>query len=175
MSIRTLAAAIAVAASIGAASPLLAADLDYDVKGSPYDDPRYSDIYRHPPPPAPYPPAPVYREERYAPPPPPVYYERDARVQCLPHHVINDRLQGRGWHDFHGFQVQGNVTHVRARRPSGRLFELTVDRCSGEILETQLVDARRAEIQPPPYQGGYPGYQGGYQGDWRYRDNRYGY
>ncbi|CAN0193835.1 unnamed protein product [Phaeothamnion confervicola] len=180
MSIRIVFATALAAMSVATAVPASAADLDYGVAGSAYEDPRYSDIYRHPPPPpryaAPYAPPPAYREpyyrdERYsaAPVPPPYYggppphYQRDGRAPagCLPQQVIRDRLQERGWQDFHDAQVAGNVAHVRARRPSGRTFDLTVDRCTGEILQSEAVDGRRADGPPPPQ-------------DWRYRDDRYG-
>lgn len=182
-SIRTISAAVLVAASLTVSAPVWAADLDSDVVGSAYADPRYSDIYRHPAPPpryaAPYAPPPAYREQHYrddrysaAPVPPPYYggpppqYQREGRAQagCLPQQVIRDRLQDRGWQDFHDPQVMGNVAHVRARRPSGRTFDLTVDRCSGEILQSEPVDGRRADGPPPPQQ----------QQDWRNRDDRYG-
>lgn len=189
MSVKTFCAAIFGAVNIVAAVPVSAADLDQGYSyGSAYDDPRYSDIYRHPAPPppryaAPYPSPPVYRdyygEERYAAPataPPPYYggpapqYEGDryqgdrhqgdrrSRVACLPHDEIRDRLRDQGWHSFQDPEVVGDVGHIRARRPSGRMFELTIDRCSGQILNSQPLEGRRADIPP----------------DWRYRDNRYG-
>ena len=93
------------------------------------------------------PPPPVYREEqRYAPPPPPPY-RNNGRVagDCLPRDVIRGRLEGRGWHDFHDPQVAGNVAHIRARRPNGRVFDLTVDRCTGEVLGAEAIDHRAAQ------------------------------
>lgn len=100
-------AAVAVAAAC-AALPAFAADLDYSVKDQPYDDPRYSDIYRHPgPPPRPYAhtpaaPPPVYRDERYGyPPPPPAYAPQPQPYRqpggyagdCLPQQVVRGRLE----------------------------------------------------------------------------------
>ena len=169
-------AALAVVCSARAAS---AADLGYR-DGPPDDDPRYSDIYRHPAPPPPvyaqpgyhpprhplpYPPAPVYRDEpRYAPPPPyagpPPRHYGQAPSGCLPREVARARLEARGWHEFHDIQIAGNVAHVRARRPNGRLFDLTIDRCTGEVLGAELIDGRRADA--PPY-------------DWRHYDRRYQY
>lgn len=158
------------AAAVLAATPALAADLGYR-DGAPYDDPRYSDIYSHPAPPPryahPVPPAPVYRDERYATPhyvpsaPPP--YRHDGRYagECVPRDAIRLRLESRGWHDFHDAQPMGNVVHIRARRPSGRLFDLTLDRCSGEVLAAEAIDHRAAQAPPPPV-------------DWRYRERPYG-
>lgn len=174
MRTRQLFAATAAALGLAAAVPANAADLDHGYPpGSAYDDRRYSDIYRHPapqpPPPPRYsepyyasPPTPppyAYREpQHYAPPPP---YRNEGRIagNCLPRHVIRDRLESRGWHDFHDPQVDGNVAHIRARRPNGNLFDLTVDRCSGEVLQAQLIDQRSALAPLPPP-------------DWRYRDDR---
>ena len=140
-----------------------AADLDEgpppDRYGSVYTDPRYADIYRRPErpfagtPPLPYagPPLPrerVYRDDEEAPPygRPPRYSYDDVRpgygAQCVPRDVIRDRLTRHGWHDFHDGALRGNVAVVRARRPSGRLFELTIERCSGEIVNAYPLEGR---------------------------------
>ena len=49
----------------------------------------------------------------------------------------------QGWHDFHDGDVRGDIATVRARRPSGRLFDLAIDRCSGEIVSAQPLEPRR--------------------------------
>ncbi len=113
--------------------------------GGAYDDPRYADIYRYPDryPNRPTPPASIYgdRDDAYSPPP-----RRNAyRGECVPRHVIRDRLIRDGWNDFALGEFYGNVATVQARRPSGRPFVLTVDRCTGDI-----VDARPA-ASPGPY------------------------
>jgi hypothetical protein len=179
MTVRKLvaAAAAAIAAGTLAAS---AADLDYSLKDSPYDDPRYSDIYKHPTPapryakpyypPAPPHAAPPYVEERYAPPPPPVYgynqqpnyYNSRTATGCVPRETIRAHLESRGWHDFHDPQPMGNVVHIRARRPSGQLFDITLDRCSGRILALDPMNQHAAVPPPPPY-------------DWRYQQRPYRY
>jgi hypothetical protein len=165
-------AVVAVAGLAAVAIPSVgAADLDYGpAAGRPYDDPRYSDIYRHPPPPpryaAPYapPPPPVYRQEHYG--PPPHGYDRHegrAAGGCAPQEVIRARLERRGWGDFHDPQVEGAIVHLRARRPSGRLFDLTIDRCTGEVLGAEAIEQRAAQGPLPPM-------------DWRWRQPRtYGY
>lgn len=169
MNITKLVVAAVAALGLAGAMPATAADLDdrYPT-GAAYDDPRYSDIYRHPVPPpapprhyaAPYQPLPGYRDERYAAPPPPYVepgpryqYQRDGRqgAGCLPQHAIHDRLARHGWQDFHDPQVEGKVAHVRARRPNGRLFDLTVDRCSGEVLHAEVIDPRSAQAPAPYY------------------------
>lgn len=166
MTLKSVLIAAASAAVVCGAFPVLAADLS--LKDSPYDDPRYSDMYGTAPPPryaqpvpvpAPYPP---YAQPQYAPVPAAPLYRYDGRYagDCLPRHVIRDQLAGRGWQDFHDPQVMGNVVHIRARRPNGRLFDLTVDRCSGQIINAQVTGDRSAHAPPPPPDWRYP-YDGG--------------
>jgi hypothetical protein len=117
--------------------------------GSPYDDPRYRDMYEHPAPPprsaAPYryhgayPPRST--KDGYLPPMdgPPRFADHASRYAervdaCIPRGEAKRRLIEDGWSDFHDLDIRGHVALVRARRPSGRLFELEVDRCSGEIV-----------------------------------------
>jgi hypothetical protein len=166
------AAAFALAALGAAAPPAGAADMDpyYAPKaGSPYDDPRYGDIYGHPPP--------RYAEPRYAPPyhppsrwEPPRYAEpydepaphvrrdrygylepmpgpwswrdRDRRYSrhgsdCAPRREVLRNLTEQGWSDFQEPELRGEAAIVRARRPSGHIFELRIDRCSGEVIEAR--------------------------------------
>ena len=154
---RTWILAASLIAAAGAASTnAKAADLDEGPPpnryGSVYDDPRYADIYRRPEPPyaAPVPRERIYRDDEGAPP-----YARPHRYsynydegrpayggQCVPREVIRDRLTRYGWHDFHDGALNGNLAVVRARRPSGRLFELSIDRCSGEILSAYPLERR---------------------------------
>jgi hypothetical protein len=144
-----LAAGLAVAMSTGAA----AADLDdgprLDRDHSAYDHPRYRDIYRHPdrlPPYAAYrddddsdddDDRPLPRHYSYYADRGPAYGER-----CVPRETVKHRLLREGWHDFHDPDLRGDLANVRARRPSGRLFELTIDRCSGEIVAARPLEPR---------------------------------
>lgn len=147
--------------------PLAAADLPYegDRYGSAYDDPRYADIYgrgapqprtytyRVPEPPAydryeerpPIPREPVYREDypKYGSRAP--YYDGHARRSgCPSQNQIRADLERRGWNDFHSPRVlDSGAALVRARRPSGRLFELMLDRCDGHIMEARPLEPRR--------------------------------
>jgi hypothetical protein len=91
-----------------------------------------------------------------------------------------------GWQDFQGGQQQGDQVSLKARRPSGRLFELTLNRCSGQIVEVRPLEGRPAggpyafnrpqynnnpdtyDAPPPPPRGGP------YYGD-RWREGPYGY
>jgi len=62
------------------------------------------------------------------------------RGACVPREQIKYRLQDRGWHDFRDPEIRGETATFIARRPSGRAFELTVDRCSGEIVSVRRLD-----------------------------------
>jgi hypothetical protein len=161
-----LAAGLLAAAAV---SPALAADMDDGKtpypKGGVYDDPRYppkgpppgyedddDDGPNTPPNKFSGPPPDKYAAPppRYAPPPkysaapPPPYAGK-----CVRSEEVRDRLTNLGWRDFHAGQpVNETTVTLRARRPSGRLFELTLHRCSG-----QIVDAR--PLEPRPYGNGY--------------------
>jgi hypothetical protein len=156
--------AVSLLAAAGTAGPVAqAADLDEGPPpnryGSVYDDPRYADIYRRPerppafvPPPPPYagplPRERVYRDDADVPPyaGPHRYSYNEGRpgygAACVPREVIRERLTRHGWQDFHDGALQGEVAVVRARRPSGRLFELTIERCSGEIVSAYPLESR---------------------------------
>jgi hypothetical protein len=159
-------------AAAAATTPARAADLD---EGPPpdrygaYEDPRYSDMYAHPRPPAyvpppnghhygeaPVPPGYVYRgyqdeDDRYdsrgryayAEPPPP--YARG----CAPREEIKERLLRQGWRDFRDAEERGELVTIIARRPSGRPFALTVERCSGEIVNARPLDQSQFAYGPP--------------------------
>lgn len=155
MTMRKFVLAALLAASAVVATPVIAADLGY--RDQAYEDPRYSDIYRHPPPPPP-----AYRHEQR-------FGGYDGRRDgCTPREQVRDRLEARGWQDFHDPQPMGNVVHIRARRPNGRLFDLTLDRCSGEVLNAEVIDRRAAAVAPPPpppedWRYGRPSYERPYQ------------
>ena len=149
--------------------------------GSAYEDPRYADIYRYPgpgpapyavPPPRPYvgpyagppiPREPVYRDDDYG--RDRGYYDGPRRYShvdprrpyaghCVPRELVKEQLLRQGWHDFHDGNVQGGIATVHARRPSGRLFALAIDRCTGEIVSAEPLEPRRfgpyAYGPPPP-------------------------
>jgi hypothetical protein len=170
----TAAAGLLSLASLVQISPASAADI-YDKYGprtsSPYDDPRYADIYSHP---APQPPR--YAEPRYVEPPPyaepryerpyayhdePAPVPRDrygylrpvppphyqgAQPGCVPHGEIKRSLIAEGWRDFQDLEFRGDVAVVQARRPTGQPYSLKIDRCSGEIVHARPLDDR-----PIPY------------------------
>jgi hypothetical protein len=150
------------------APPALAADMDDGTlhpEGGLYDDdPRYDedDDDDHGGPPTGY-------DDDDAEGPPTKYSDATPPYngKCVRSEEVRERLTGVGWHDFHaGKQVSGTVVSLRARRPNGQLFELSLHRCSG-----QIVDARALE---PPQFGPYA-YKGpgGPYGPWRRRPNEY--
>jgi hypothetical protein len=141
-----------------AASPALAADMDdgsAPPKGGYYDDLRSpprdllrrdrddedeadDDAYddRRPP------------NKHAGVPPPPTY------GKCVRSEQVREQLTDLGWRDFHAGQpVNGQVVMLRARRPNGRLFELTLDRCSGHLVQARPLEAR--PWGPYAYKGPY--------------------
>lgn len=151
MTMRLMAASALAALCLAGAPAASAADLS----GDPYDDPRYGDVYGDPRPPAfaepAAPPAEEAFPERYDDERDPLPYparkperyserwEEPRGFACLPRHVIRHRLQGDGWYDFRDLELQGDVAVVNARRPSGRPFELRIDRCTGRIVEARAL------------------------------------
>jgi hypothetical protein len=168
-----------------AASPALAADIDgvpppprsgpYGGPYSgPYDDPRYApkgppqsyydddddDRYDGRPPAQKY----TYAPPKYAPPQyaPPKYGPAPPAKTCVRSEQVRDRLTSQGWNGFHdGKPVSAGLVTLRARRPSGRLFELTLHRCTGEILEARPLEPR--PFGPYAYRQPYGPY-----GPWRW-------
>jgi hypothetical protein len=68
--------------------------------------------------------------DKYMPPPPPT---------CLSVDQAISRLSSQGWQDLHCEVVLDETTSkVRARYSDGRLFELTVNRCSALVLDARL-------------------------------------
>lgn len=190
---RSIMLSLVAAAAVAAAAPASAADLNgYSYNpyksGSPYDDPRYADLYGDEEPrydtrryrgsskdgpvpyaePEPLPPPPVPRNrygylEPINPPPPAVYvaprYRRHVEPVCAPRHVVMDRLRSEGWHDFHGVELREHAVIVEARQSNGRLFRLKVDRCSGEVLRARPVDHIAGGYGRGGYGGGGYGYR----------------
>lgn len=135
-----------------------AADLDYrngptDRYSSAYEDPRYRDLYapeprgysydyRAVPPPPPVPPAYVFRHNE-----PPYHDHRNGDYRrgdrhgsyCVPREEAKRRLINEGWRDFHDLELRNDVAKIRARRPNGDLYDLKIDRCTGEIVHSHFL------------------------------------
>ena len=85
------------------------------------------------------------------------------RDRCVPREVARDRLRAAGWRGFHAVEPRDDVVLVKARRPSGRMFDLTIDRCSGEVVDARphlrlTARVRRALPAAPPLLGAAPYY-----------------
>ena len=163
-----LAAAFAVVSSMAFGSaPAFAADL-YDpprAQAPYYDDPYAADSYgdradtrsdyeRYSQPPEdfepPYRPrvavrdpksfdeSEIYRRDYVEPP----YEAAEGYDGCVPRRVARRRLIRNGWNDFRDLEVRGRVVLIRARSPSGRPFDLTIDRCSGDIVDARPLRPR---------------------------------
>jgi hypothetical protein len=158
---RSLLLAGGLLAALAAGAPgAQAADLEYDHRdrhSSPYDDPRYRDLYG---------PAPrttqrySYEERTYRPPVPPhtVYrddtYRDDDEVpesrryaegyrfgaHCLPRREIRRRLRDDGWGEIHDLELKSDVAILRARRLNGELYDLRIDRCTGAIVHARPLE-----------------------------------
>lgn len=137
----------AIVASVAVSSTAASAADIYD-RGriTSYDDPRYADIYTHPEPSRPV--GPPRRD--YLAPMPPHYFDGPRRHSsgqsgnCASHHEIRRDLKEQGWAEFTDIELRGSTALIEARRPNGNLYQLKIDRCSGEILNAQrLGDHRR--------------------------------
>jgi len=161
----------AVLLAAAAAPPVLAADIDDDV-------PPKSGLYERYPPKGPPPPFYYEDDERYPPPAkkysdvPPPYGK-----SCVRSEDVRDRLTSLGWNDFHAGQPAGEIVTLRARRSNGRLFELTLHRCTGQIVEARALEPR--PFGPYAYKGPYEPYgprrwdRHEYEGPWFERPYAY--
>ena len=72
-------------------------------------------------------------------------------------------------HDFDNVDSHGKLTYMTARRDGGGRFDLEMDSCSGEVIESHALVAYRdgpppAYFYPRPAVGVYIG--GGWGGRW---------
>ena len=165
MVVRLFAAGLSAVMLIAGAQVASAADLgSYEPDGySPYDDPRYADIYRDPKPhpyppygaPRPHAPEPYYEDHRRRehseyleplPHPPSFGDYRPRRAQlapgCLPRGAIRHELLRDGWTDLDDFEIREDFVLLTARRPNGTLYRLKVDRCRGDVEHAKRLDER---------------------------------
>ncbi len=96
--------------------------------------------------------APSPRRYSYVEPAPPPY----AGGRCAPRELVKEQLYRDGWRDFHDGDPRGAFATVRARRPNGRLFELTLERCSGQVVRAEPLEGRAfgPYAAPGPYANG---------------------
>jgi hypothetical protein len=92
--------------------------------------------------PVPQPPAAEYAPPRDA------YRPRAPR--CLSKVELRDALNGQGWHAFDAVEYRGNVAFMTARSDGGRRFDLQVDSCSGQVIESHPRVVYVEQPAPPP-------------------------
>lgn len=68
-------------------------------------------------------------------------FARDS--DCVPRDEIRRRLKLQGWWDFDGLERAGDKFQLRARRPNGIAYQLTIDGCSGRVLGAMRLDTDR--------------------------------
>lgn len=67
-------------------------------------------------------------------------YREPPRIRgCAPRRLVRHSLHEDGWFDLHGIRVAGPQVFMLARRESGRLFELRLDRCTGRVLHAEVI------------------------------------
>lgn len=88
----------------------------------------------------------------------PQYRDRPA-YGCVPRREVRRALYEDGWFELQLPVVDGPVVLLRARRDSGRLFELQLDRCTGRVLHAEVISPRpRGEIRVGGPRRAYPTY-----------------
>lgn len=122
---------------------------------TPYDDPRYAYLYGRDgaaPPPgwSPRRQRPDYYDERPAAPRtarrvPPAWRAR----ACTPRRIVKRRLAAGGWFGFRRAKiVDRHYVGVNASHADGGLYRLTIDRCSGRVIDARLIRGARLYARP---------------------------
>lgn len=171
-----LAAGLTVGLTLAAAAvtPLSAADLygnTRDERASPYEDPRYAEIFgydRRERGPRDYrerrryedrddedyrtrpiarQPARPHYDEGYDP-------ERYRTAGCVPRRVIRRRLLSAGWHAFNRVVFKGDIVRFYASDARGARHIVFLNRCSGRIIDSLRLErdrfarSRRRDFDP---------------------------
>lgn len=133
-----------------------------------YDDPRYAYLYgregRAPPPGWDQRPPEQRWHERPYPPPrgverrEPRWSERD----CTPRRVVKHRLESQGYFGFERARLIGpDLVEAEARHEEGGLYRIVIQRCSGRLVQAQLLRVPRHygnDGEPGPYAWRRPPY-----------------
>lgn len=140
--VHRLAAGAVIAASL-TACPVLAADYGEPLpwRGSSKDD-GY---------PVPQPPPGDYDQRSYKEdplPPPQAPPRRRVAAECLSKFGIREALNRQGWHEFANVEMRGDLAYMIARNDNGRPFDLTIDSCSGDVIDAA---PRRVYADRPVY------------------------
>lgn len=149
MSMRIVAASAIAALHLAGASAASAADL----AGDPYGDDYYAESSYESREKAVVREEEIYKRRRYSerhsyaeyePVPPRRVWDGPGygRRACVPRGEIRHGLAANGWYDFHDVELRGEIAVLRARRGSGRLFDLHVDRCTGDVVSARPLERR---------------------------------
>ena len=77
--------------------------------------------------------------------------------RCLQGRQIENLLGRQGWREFSNPQRGVDVVGLTARRPNGLTYRLKLDRCTGVIIQTYLLDQPQRQQAYAP-DGQTPGY-----------------
>lgn len=66
--------------------------------------------------------------------------DRYGNGRCVPRHLIRRELQSDGWCDFERLEIRNDYIVIQASRPSGRRFDLKIDRCTGDIVRARPLE-----------------------------------
>lgn len=61
-------------------------------------------------------------------------------AECVSKRTIRVRLKEQGWKRFHGLAMNADTIGITASRPNGLVYRLKLDRCSGVIMASFLLD-----------------------------------
>lgn len=62
------------------------------------------------------------------------------RAHCIPKRHLRRKLRRAGWRGFRRGRVRGHIGYVVARqRGTGEIYELTVDRCTGDVISQSCI------------------------------------
>lgn len=64
----------------------------------------------------------------------------ESEKACKTPDEIHKRLKRQGWWDFDALERTGKDFTVRARRPNGRAYKLTIEACTGRVLGAKRLD-----------------------------------
>jgi len=139
-----LVAGALLAASL-AASPVIAADYGEPL---PWRGAAKGDGYPVPQPPPGDDDQPSYKDDPAPPLPPREAPRRRVVAECLSKYGIREALNSQGWHEFANVEMRGDVAYMIARNDRGRPFDLTIDSCSGDVIDAI---PRRIRAERPDY------------------------
>lgn len=126
--VHRMAAGVAIAAALAASPAAMAGDYGEPL---PWRGNATNDGYPVPqPPPGEYGTG-SYKDDPLPPPPP----RRRVVAECLSKYGVREALNRQGWHEFANVEMRGEYAYMIARNDNGRPFDLTIDSCSGDVVD----------------------------------------